>query len=163
MGVIRINRAVGRFILITPISVYNPSSGAGTVPPGGWANTMAIRTAMLALAAYYQIPILDWTYLFELNLAGIQPNSVPNGGTAPTFRGPWDPTVTYAGNDSVVYLPDGRTYISLAGSNTNQTPSFLPGAGVWWRAAGHTLDGVHPEQAVHDRAARELYRFLLTA
>jgi len=163
IAALKADRPAARFIFITPISVYNPSTGQGTVPAGGWANTLAIRTAMLALAAYYNVPILDWTYDFELNHGGIQPNAVPSGGPPPNFRGAWDPTVTYALNDSVVYLPDGRTYIGLAGSNTNNIPTYLPGAGTWWRAAGHTLDGVHPDQGVHDRAARELYRFLLKA
>lgn len=107
-----------------------------------------------------QAPVLDWTFSFELNFAGAQRNMV--GGVATSFRGAYDPTATYAANDSAVFT-DGNTYISLLAANTGNTPTFVSGGGTWWRPAGHTLDGVHPDQSRHDMAARMLYKFLLTA
>lgn len=162
-----------RFVASTPISAFNPSADAGVQPPEGFANTLAIRTAILAIATYYQYPVLDWTYLMGLNLAGVQPDANPAEGPAPNFRGAFDPTVTYALNDQVVFTTlatggsfvaggDGRKYISLQNANTGNLPTGFPAASAWWIPSGYTLDGVHPDQQIHNIAARVLYRFLLS-
>lgn len=167
------DRPLCRFVASTPISAFNPSADAGVQPPEGFANTLAIRTAILAIATYYQFPVLDWTYLNLLNLEGVQPDANPAEGPAPNFRGAWDATVTYATNDAVVFTTlatggsfvaggDGRKYISLQNANTNNAPTGFPAASDWWIPYGYTLDGVHPDQYIHDIAARMLYRFLLT-
>jgi hypothetical protein len=156
---LRSDRPTARFCFLTPISVYTPGTGAGTPPASGWVNTLAIRTSILALAAYWQAPVLDWSFSFELNFAGSQPSTV--SGAATNYRGAYASGTTYALNDSVSFT-DGNTYISLQASNTGHTPTFISGGGTWWRPAGHTLDGVHPDQTRHDLAAKMLYKFLLT-
>lgn len=80
-----------QFVFLTPHSLYSPVSG------GYNANTNAIRTAILALAAKYKAPVLDFTSTLQLS--------------------------------------------------ASQAAALLP-------------DGVHPNDALHTRAARQLYHFI---
>jgi hypothetical protein len=62
----------------------------------------------------------------------------------------------------------GDMYISLQANNTGNTPSYgtttandasgYPYYGTpYWALAGNTLEGIHPNQSVHDRGAYVLY------
>lgn len=64
-----------------------------------------------------QNPYENQTYWLKLSIKGTQGDSGYNGG----FRGGWDASVTYTGNDIVVY--NNAWYVNVGDTNLNHIPS----------------------------------------